>query len=94
MSKERIFFDNFFSNGQGPSNVGELNWDLLGFFSFVFSLAQCVLRYFPKNVVSKMQIQKDIDPIVTLLSLSTTLYPGLGSAPFHSDKDYLSGGQT
>ena len=41
-----------------------------------------------------MQIQKDIDRIVTLLSLSTTLYPGLGSAPFHSDKDYLNGGQT
>ena len=39
--RKEFFFDNFFSIGQGPSNVGELNWDLLGFFSFVFSLAQC-----------------------------------------------------
>ena len=35
--KEKIF-DNFFSIEQGPSNVGKLNWDLLGFFSFIFSL--------------------------------------------------------
>ena len=58
-----------------------------------------VLRFFLDTsqemyIVSKMQVRKDIDPIATLLSLSTTLYPGLGSAPFHSDKDYLNGGQT
>ena len=35
-------FDDFFSIGQGPSNVGKLNWNLLGFFSFIFSLGQCV----------------------------------------------------
>ena len=46
MSKERIFFfDIFFSIEQGPSNVGKLNWDLLGFFSFIFSLAQCDMIY-------------------------------------------------
>ena len=39
--RKEIFFDNFFSIEQGPSNVGKLNWDLLGFFSFIFSLAQC-----------------------------------------------------
>ena len=36
--RKEIFFDNFFSTEQGPSNVGKLNWDLLGFFSFMFSL--------------------------------------------------------
>ena len=30
--RKEIFFDNFFSIEQGPSNVGKLNWDLLGFF--------------------------------------------------------------
>ena len=34
------FFDNFFSIGQGSSNVGKLNWNLLGFFSFTFSIGQ------------------------------------------------------
>ena len=34
MSKLR----NFFSIERGPSNVGKLNWDLLGFFSFIFSV--------------------------------------------------------
>ena len=30
--RKEISFDNFFSIEQGPSNVGKLNWDLLGFF--------------------------------------------------------------
>jgi hypothetical protein len=30
--RKEIFFDNLFSIEQGPSNVGKLNWDLLGFF--------------------------------------------------------------
>ena len=44
--RKEFFFDNFFSIGQGPSNVGKLNWNLLGFFSFIFSIGQCV--YVPK----------------------------------------------
>ena len=36
--RKENFFDNFFSIVQGPNNVGKLNWDLLGFFSFIFSL--------------------------------------------------------
>ena len=36
--RKEFFFDNFFSIGQGPSNVGKLNWNLLGFLSFIFSL--------------------------------------------------------
>ena len=39
--RKEFFFDNFFSIGQGPSNVGKLNWNLLGFFSFIFSIGQC-----------------------------------------------------
>jgi hypothetical protein len=39
--RKEFFFDNFFSIGQGPSNVGKLNWNLLVFFSFIFSLGQC-----------------------------------------------------
>ena len=31
---KKFFFDNFFSIGQGPSNAGKLNWNLLDFFSF------------------------------------------------------------
>jgi hypothetical protein len=42
--RKEIFFDNFFSIGKGPSNVGKLNWNLLIFFPFIFSLGQCVLR--------------------------------------------------
>ena len=38
---KEFFFDNFFSIGQGPSNVRKLNWNLLGFFSFIFSIGQC-----------------------------------------------------
>ena len=30
--RKEIYFDNFYSIGQGPSNVGKLNWNLLGFF--------------------------------------------------------------
>ena len=30
--RKDFFFDIFFSIGQGPSNDGELNWDLLVFF--------------------------------------------------------------
>jgi len=40
-SKETNFFDKFFSIGQGPSNAGKLNWNLLGFSSFIFILGQC-----------------------------------------------------
>ena len=40
--RKEFFFDNFFSIRQGPSNVGKLNWNLLGFFSLIFSLGQCV----------------------------------------------------
>ena len=36
--RKEIFFDNFFRIGQGPSNVGKLNWNLLVFFSFIFSI--------------------------------------------------------
>ena len=36
--RKEFFFDNFFNIEQGPSNDGKLNWDLLGFFSFIFSL--------------------------------------------------------
>jgi hypothetical protein len=39
--RKEIFVDNFFSIRQGPSNVGKLNWNLLGFFSFIFSIGQC-----------------------------------------------------
>ena len=39
--RKDFFFDNVFSIGQGPSNVGKLNWNLLVFFSFIFSLGQC-----------------------------------------------------
>ena len=39
---KNFFFDDLFSIGQGPSNVGKLNWNLLGFSSFIFSLGQCV----------------------------------------------------
>ena len=38
--KEKIF-DKFFSIGKGPSNAGKLNWNLLGFFSFIFIIGQC-----------------------------------------------------
>ena len=41
--RKEIFFDNFFSIGQGPSNVGKLNWNLLSFFSFIFSIGQCAM---------------------------------------------------
>jgi hypothetical protein len=39
--RKEFCFDNFFSIGQGPSNVGKLNWNLLGFFLFIFSIGQC-----------------------------------------------------
>ena len=41
--RKEFFFDNFFRIEQRPSNVGKLNWDLLGFFSFIFSLTWGVL---------------------------------------------------
>ena len=41
--RKEFFFDNFFSIRQGPSNVGKLIWNLLVFFSFIFSLGQCVI---------------------------------------------------
>ena len=41
--RKEFFFDNFFSIVQGPNNVGKLNWDLLGFFSFIFSLTWGVM---------------------------------------------------
>ena len=37
--RKEIFFDNFFSIEQGPSNVGKLNWDLLGFFFHSYSVS-------------------------------------------------------
>ena len=44
--RKEIFFDNFFSIEQGPSNVGKLNWDLLGFFhSFSVSHGVIELQY-------------------------------------------------
>ena len=45
--RKEFFFDNCFSIGQGPSSVGKLDWNLLGFFSFIFSLGQCASSYFP-----------------------------------------------
>jgi hypothetical protein len=42
--RKEFFFDNLFSIGQGPSNVGKMNWNLLGFFSFIFCLGQCDLN--------------------------------------------------
>ena len=39
--KTKIFFDDLFNIGQGPSNVGKLNWNFLGFLSFIFNLGQC-----------------------------------------------------
>ena len=39
--RKEFFFYNFFSIGPGPSNVGKLNWNLLGFFSFIISIGQC-----------------------------------------------------
>ena len=39
-TKKKIF-DDLFNIGQGPSNVGKLNWNLLGFSSFISILGQC-----------------------------------------------------
>ena len=39
--RKENFFDNFFSIGQGPSNAGKLNSNLLVFFSFIFIIGQC-----------------------------------------------------
>ena len=39
--RKEFFFDNFFSIGQGPSNAGKVNWNLLVFFSFIFIFEQC-----------------------------------------------------
>jgi hypothetical protein len=45
-------FDDIFSIGQGPSNIGKLNWNLLGFSSFIFSLGQCEHLMFPGTLCS------------------------------------------
>ena len=36
--RKEFFFDNVVSIRQGPSNVGKLNWNLLGFFSQTYQI--------------------------------------------------------
>ena len=65
--RKEFFFDNLFSIGLGPSNAWKLNWNLLGFFSFIFILAQCDIsrRYLIKmEGIKKMLIKKLFHPIV------------------------------
>ena len=46
----KIFFDDLSSIVQGPSNVGKLNWNLLGFSSFIFILGQCEWSFITNNI--------------------------------------------
>ena len=79
MSKERIFFDNFFSIGQGPSNVGELNWDLLGFFfiriQFSTMWARLMHKFYimHKKIVMKIYSSRVKQSISRFLCASLTL---------------------
>ena len=65
--RKENFFDDFFTIGQGPSNVGKLNWNLLGFFSFIFSLGQCAeslyINPFKNSIACNLQKKEfEIDP--------------------------------
>ena len=49
--KTKKNFDDLFNIGQGPSNVGKLNWNLLGFSSFTFKFrTMCAISIFHEHV--------------------------------------------
>jgi hypothetical protein len=67
-----LFFDNFFSIKQGPSNAGKLNWDLPGFFSFIHpSLKSCTANIFVVGALYSLLAQSQFSISVFFISAAS-----------------------